>query len=64
MPVPRRHLFGALTFGCGWALAGTCPGPMLAMTLSGHVLGAVVMTGLVGGQFLREAVKQRFRDKT
>jgi uncharacterized protein len=58
-PVERRHLLGALTFGTGWAIAGTCPGPALALTATGHALGAVVMTGLFGGILLREAVKRR-----
>ncbi len=56
-PVQRRHIMGALTFGTGWAIAGTCPGPALAMTVSGHVLGAAVMAGLFFGLLLREAVK-------
>ena len=63
VPVERRHILGALTFGCGWAVAGTCPGPMLAMTVGGHVLGAVVMAGLVGGQHLRELVKRPAREE-
>lgn len=58
-PVERRHILGALTFGTGWAIAGTCPGPALALTATGHVLGAVVMAGLFGGILLREAVKRR-----
>jgi uncharacterized protein len=58
-PVERRHLLGAFTFGTGWAIAGTCPGPALALTATGHALGAVVMAGLFGGILLREAVKRR-----
>ncbi|HEU5315153.1 MAG TPA: DUF6691 family protein [Chloroflexota bacterium] len=58
VPVQRRHVLGGLTFGTGWAIAGTCPGPALAMTAGGHVLGAVVMAGLVGGILLREGVKR------
>ncbi len=58
-PVQRRHVLGALTFGTGWAIAGTCPGPALAMAAGGHVLGVVVMVGLVTGILLRETVKAR-----
>jgi uncharacterized membrane protein YedE/YeeE len=41
-PSWRRNLLGGLTFGAGWALTGTCPGPMFI--LIGHLYpGAVVM---------------------
>jgi len=41
-PSWRRNLFGGLAFGIGWALTGTCPGPMFI--LIGHLYpGAVVM---------------------
>jgi uncharacterized membrane protein YedE/YeeE len=58
VPIQRRHLLGGLTFGTGWAIAGTCPGPALAMTVSGHLLGAVVMAGLLAGILIREGVKK------
>ena len=41
-PSWRRNLFGGLVFGVGWALTGTCPGPMFILV--GHLYpGAVVM---------------------
>lgn len=58
-PVERRHILGALVFGTGWALAGTCPGPAAAMAAAGNVLGLFVMTGLVTGQLLRDRVAMR-----
>jgi uncharacterized protein len=57
--VERKHLFGAGLFGSGWAIAGTCPGPALAMTAGGGVLGIVVMAGLVSGMYLRDLVDAR-----
>ena len=58
-PVQRRHVLGALTFGTGWAIAGTCPGPAMANTLGGHILGGAVVAGLFCGLLLRESVKAR-----
>jgi len=58
-PVQRRHILGALTFGTGWAIAGTCPGPALANTMGGHILGGAVVAGLFCGLLLREWVKVR-----
>jgi uncharacterized protein len=41
-PSWRRNLFGGLAFGVGWALTGTCPGPMFILV--GHLYpGAVIM---------------------
>jgi uncharacterized membrane protein YedE/YeeE len=57
--VRRRHVFGAAVFGTGWAVAGTCPGPAVAMVGTGHVLGLVVMAGLFGGIALRDAAVAR-----
>lgn len=59
VPVARRHVLGALVFGTGWAIAGTCPGPALALTATGNLLGVAVMAGLFSGLLLREAVKRR-----
>lgn len=55
-PIGRRHVLGSVLFGAGWAVAGTCPGPALAMVGSGHLLGAVVAAGLFAGIVLRDAV--------
>ena len=57
--VRRQHVLGAVVFGAGWAVAGTCPGPAVAMVGSGRVLGLVVMAGLFGGIALRDAIVAR-----
>ncbi|MNJ05987.1 hypothetical protein D3C77_00660 [compost metagenome] len=40
MPVAReldrRLIIGSLVFGVGWGIAGICPGPSLALVLSGN----------------------------
>lgn len=54
--VRRDHVLGAMVFGTGWAVAGTCPGPIAAMVGAGNLLGLAVMAGLVSGILLREAV--------
>ncbi|MBI3970485.1 MAG: YeeE/YedE family protein [Chloroflexi bacterium] len=57
--VKRKHVFGAILFGTGWAVTGTCPGPAIAMTVGGNVLGIFVMAGLTTGLFLRDAIAAR-----
>jgi uncharacterized protein len=58
-PVQRKHVLGAMLFGSGWAVTGTCPGPAVAMLAGGNLLGIFVMAGLVTGAFLRDAVAAR-----
>lgn len=58
-PISRKNVTGAAIFGAGWAVAGSCPVPALAMTVGGSVLGAFVMAGLVSGIVLRDAVEAR-----
>jgi uncharacterized membrane protein YedE/YeeE len=56
-PVQRSNILGAVVFGGGWAVAGTCPGPAIAMATGGSVLGIVVMAGLVTGVFLFDRLR-------
>lgn len=58
-PVRRHHVVGSVVFGTGWAVAGTCPGPAVAMIGSGRLLGVVVVSGLFLGIMLRDAVAAR-----
>lgn len=55
-PVERKSIWGAMVFGSGWAIAGTCPVPALAMLASGSLLALVVIGGLFSGIALRDAV--------
>lgn len=55
----RHHIAGAAIFGTGWAVAGTCPAPALAMGASGGLLGLVVVGGLFTGLFARGVVEAR-----
>jgi uncharacterized membrane protein YedE/YeeE len=59
--IERKHILGGMVFGTGWAVTGSCPGPALAMTAGGGVLGAFVMAGLFAGLLLRDAVAARRR---
>lgn len=61
-PVSRRAVFGAMVFGSGWAVAGTCPVPALAMTAGGSALGLCVAAGLFGGIALRDAIDRKQLD--
>lgn len=53
-PISRRNVVGGAVFGSGWAIAGTCPIPALAMVAEGSAAGVFVMAGLFGGIALRD----------
>ena len=42
--VEKKNVFGGMTFGTGWAVAGTCPAP--AMATGGGFLAVFVIAGL------------------
>lgn len=50
----KRHLIAGSIFGLGWALVGSCPGPMYILVGNGYfyflwvILGAILGTMLFG----------------
>ena len=60
-PVERKHIYGGLVFGTGWAITGACPGTAAAMLAAGSLLGAVPLAGIVVGIALRDTVVERAR---
>ena len=42
--IEKKNVFGGMTFGTGWAVAGTCPAP--AMATGGVFLAVFVIAGL------------------
>jgi uncharacterized membrane protein YedE/YeeE len=52
----RDAVLGSVVFGTGWAIAGTCPGPAIAMVATGSVPGVFVMAGIVVGTMLHGAL--------
>lgn len=48
---PSR-LIGALIFGAGWALAGTCPGTALAQIGEGKLVAVFTVAGIFAGVWL------------
>ena len=47
-----RYIIGGVIFGLGWALAGTCPGPIYVLVGSGYVSVLVVLVGALAGTFV------------
>ncbi|HNQ27723.1 MAG TPA: YeeE/YedE thiosulfate transporter family protein [Aquaticitalea sp.] len=55
----RRHLFGGIAFGLGWALAGACPGPMFVLAGAGYFPILVVIVGALFGTWIYGLLKDK-----
>lgn len=47
-----RYMYGGTLFGFGWALAGSCPGPIYTLIGAGYVSILVVLMGALIGTFI------------
>lgn len=54
-PMVRGLTAGALLFGAGWALSGSCPGTTLAQVGAGHLAALPVFGGILLGAWLQQA---------
>jgi hypothetical protein len=55
----RRLIGGSLLFGIGWGVAGICPGPALAILLSGHWQVIVFVLAMLAGMLLFTALERQ-----
>lgn len=55
----RRLIGGSLLFGIGWGIAGICPGPAVAILLTGHWQAIVFMLAMLGGMVLFTSLENR-----
>ncbi len=56
---PKRHILAGSIFGLGWALVGSCPGPMYVLLGNGYGIIALVMLGALLGTFTYGVVMKR-----
>lgn len=65
MQVPTRRdldarlIGGSLLFGVGWGIAGVCPGPALAVLLTGHWQAALFVAAMLAGMLIFTALEGR-----
>jgi uncharacterized membrane protein YedE/YeeE len=60
-PMTRGLAAGALLFGVGWAVAGTCPGTALAQIGEGRLAGLVTFSGMLAGAWLHGRLERARR---
>jgi uncharacterized membrane protein YedE/YeeE len=54
--IDKRLVFGGLTFGVGWGLAGYCPGPALASIATGGSKPIVFTLAMIAGMVVFEVL--------
>ncbi|SFP60833.1 hypothetical protein SAMN05216601_116123 [Ectopseudomonas composti] len=54
-----RLIGGSLLFGVGWGIAGICPGPALAVLLTGHWQAALFVAAMLAGMLIFTALEGR-----
>lgn len=55
----KRYLFGGTIFGLGWALTGSCPGPMFVNLGYGYYAMGIVIIGSLIGTYLYGVIKNK-----
>ena len=63
-PMTRGLAAGALLFGVGWGISGTCPGTALAQIGEGRLAGLVTFTGILLGAWLQHWQERRPKERT
>ena len=54
-----RYWIGGTLFGLGWALVGSCPGPIFILIGAGFMSVGVILVGALLGTFLYGVLKDR-----
>lgn len=57
--VDVRLVGGSLLFGVGWGIAGICPGPALAILLTGHWQALLFVVAMLAGMLIFTALEGR-----
>lgn len=57
--IDARLFGGSLLFGAGWGIAGICPGPAVAILLTGHWQALLFVAAMLAGMLLFTALEGR-----
>ncbi len=57
--VDRRLVLGSITFGIGWGIVGLCPGPALALLLTGQWQVSTFCLAMVAGMLMFNWMESR-----
>ncbi len=54
-----RYLIGGISFGLGWALVGSCPGPIFILIGAGFLPVLIVLLGALTGTIIYGVLKSK-----
>jgi uncharacterized membrane protein YedE/YeeE len=54
-----RYLVGGISFGLGWALVGSCPGPIFILIGAGFMPVVIVLIGALIGTIIYGALRSK-----
>jgi uncharacterized membrane protein YedE/YeeE len=54
-----RYFIGGISFGLGWALVGSCPGPIFILIGAGFLPVIIVLVGALIGTIIYGALKSK-----
>jgi uncharacterized membrane protein YedE/YeeE len=54
-----RYLVGGISFGLGWALVGSCPGPIFILIGAGFMPVIIVLVGALIGTIIYGALRSK-----
>lgn len=54
-----RYWVGGLLFGLGWALVGSCPGPIFILIGAGFMSVGIILVGALLGTFFYGVIKDK-----
>jgi YeeE/YedE family (DUF395). len=55
----KGQIFGGFVFGLGWALTGSCPGPIYAQIGSGYTVAIVILLSAIAGTWVYGYFKEK-----
>ena len=56
-------VLGAILFGIGWAITGTCPGPAITMVGEGKLTAIVTLIGIFAGTYAHSLYASHTKQK-
>jgi uncharacterized membrane protein YedE/YeeE len=62
-PAKKGLVLGAILFGIGWAITGTCPGPAITMVGEGKLTALVTLVGIFAGTYAHSLYASNSKEK-
>ena len=62
-PAKKGLVLGAILFGIGWAITGTCPGPAITMVGEGKLTAIVTLIGIFAGTYAHSLYASHTKQK-